>query len=144
MAGVDDIDQSQKQSLVASIKNLMGDFILSKDCQESQKENHGKEMKESAGDDSDNDEEKEVCKFFLEGKCRFGDTCFNRHPEDLTPVLEVKNDPKQKASTEEESQVRALMLLSAVTPLSIIIYKKCHFFLVCAYVTLSRTITSSQ
>lgn len=35
-----------------------------------------------------------VCSFYLEGKCRFGEECFNLHPPDAT--VAVKGEPKKQ------------------------------------------------
>ena len=40
----------------------------------------------------------EVCKFFLEGRCRFGESCLNRH--EGSPRLE----PKEKKTSKEEQR----------------------------------------
>ncbi|XP_068215768.1 uncharacterized protein [Palaemon carinicauda] len=37
--------------------------------------------------------EKSVCAFYLEGKCRFGENCFNLHPEDVS-IEETKGSTK--------------------------------------------------
>jgi len=42
-----------------------------------------------------------VCKFFLEGRCRFGESCLNRH--EGSPLVEQK---QRKASKEEERKKR--------------------------------------
>ncbi|XP_066949743.1 leukocyte receptor cluster member 9-like [Macrobrachium rosenbergii] len=39
--------------------------------------------------------EKSVCTFYLEGKCRFGEDCFNLHPEGVA-VVEKKGSPKEE------------------------------------------------
>ncbi|XP_035696177.1 leukocyte receptor cluster member 9-like [Branchiostoma floridae] len=46
------------------------------------------------------DDRKPVCKFFLEGKCRFGESCFNRHPQDDAMSV-VKDVPEPKTQGRE-------------------------------------------
>ncbi|CAH1272946.1 LENG9 [Branchiostoma lanceolatum] len=56
------------------------------------------------------DDTKPVCTFFLEGKCRFGDNCFNRHPRtDATSkvargVSEIKLQDRESPEESRESE----------------------------------------
>ncbi|CAL4190628.1 unnamed protein product [Meganyctiphanes norvegica] len=45
----------------------------------------------------ESDEKIEICSFYLEGKCRFGESCFNFHPEGpMLPTQEkIKSNKKQ-------------------------------------------------
>ncbi|XP_019614965.1 PREDICTED: uncharacterized protein LOC109462795 [Branchiostoma belcheri] len=59
--------------------------------------------KTSAQDDS-----KPVCKFFLEGKCRFGDNCFNRHPqENAVPTAAKRVSLSETKAENRESLVES-------------------------------------
>ena len=42
-----------------------------------------------------------ICKFFKEGKCRFGETCFNKHPGHEMSSNVAGSDVKSKANTEK-------------------------------------------
>ncbi|XP_047484950.1 uncharacterized protein LOC125036400 [Penaeus chinensis] len=69
------------------------------------------ECKDSENSSSDEDkceakEEKTVCSFYLEGKCRFGEQCFNLHPSDVVKAVGRKTKKKnrgnvKKVATEE-------------------------------------------
>ena len=51
---------------------------------------------------SSTDQDKEICKFYLDGKCRFGDDCFNSHP----PGMEGKDSPKATQKKKAGKKVR--------------------------------------
>jgi len=59
-----------------------------------------REVEVEAGDLGGRDQEivTEVCKFFLEGRCRFGESCLNRH--EGSPRLE----PKERKTSKEEQR----------------------------------------
>ncbi|XP_027210834.2 leukocyte receptor cluster member 9 [Penaeus vannamei] len=59
------------------------------------------EYKDSENSSSDENkceamEEKAVCPFYLEGKCRFGDQCFNLHPSDAVTAVSRPKTKKNK------------------------------------------------
>ena len=56
-----------------------------------------KEGEKSSGESDQENTPATVCKFFLEGRCRFGEGCLNRH--EGSPKMEAKE--KAKGSKEE-------------------------------------------
>lgn len=66
---------------------------------------------EELGSEGDNSEQsKPYCSFFQEGKCRFGDSCFNLHEADPNykpPKKQKQRNRKQKkSSTSEEDETK--------------------------------------
>ena len=53
------------------------------------------------------DHKSEVCKFFLEGECRFGDQCRNRHEGKPVKKVSPKNKRAQRKQDEERCEEKS-------------------------------------
>lgn len=62
------------------------------------------DMEETRVKPTDGSVEKTVCSYYLEGKCRFGDACFNLHPlaVAVTGLAAVRNETQKKKTKTEE------------------------------------------
>jgi hypothetical protein len=79
---------NEESYLTKGLKNIVGFFTGSEQEQD--------KMREAA----EAPKEPEVCQFFLEGRCRFGDACRNKHPEEKAPNVNNNSDQVQKAEEE--------------------------------------------
>merc|ERR1739844_553643 len=92
------------------VKNIFGSWFSATESErgegeEAQKEENCAENEtETAMEALENIDEmtesSEVCKFYLENKCRFGDKCRNRHEGEQVKKL-VKNEQSRKKNNEE-------------------------------------------
>ncbi|XP_037797333.1 uncharacterized protein LOC119592540 [Penaeus monodon] len=64
-------------------------------------ENRDSEKSSSDEEKCEAMEEKIVCSFYLEGKCRFGEQCFNLHPSDAVKVVSKKTKKKNKGNVKK-------------------------------------------
>ena len=82
-------------------------------------DDHHDLVKEASDDNKERQQDEEeqpeeelaaVCMYFLEGRCRFGDDCHFRHPEELAPVAAAKEGKTtrrgRKVPGEEKQQQR--------------------------------------
>lgn len=68
--------------------------------------NEAKDSEESSSAEENmcETQEKSVCSFYVEGKCRFGEECFNLHPSDVTVISKTKKNKKSaKRAPREEA-----------------------------------------
>ncbi len=66
-----------------------------------QEEEASQNERDSSEEEKDGEEEDEICKFFLEGRCRFEERCHFRHPQNLAPASTGDGSKKKRRRKEK-------------------------------------------